>query len=197
MFLKCYVFSHTHFTTLASTELLLQYQAAARRSPPLLHTCWTYPASVVSQTSPSVGTHTPITCLGCATPAAPPPPATHRNVRRSPAIPNALSRLHCPPRSLEHSNVFFYAGRKPPSSGHWYYADFRLNLKPRQTESFLSTSDSGLNQHWHQVDCRFLLPGIASASTPDLSDPLDPIQHAASRAGCIGASSSHVSNSYR
>ena len=122
---------------------------------------------------------------------------THRNVRRSPAIPNALSRLHCPPRSLEHSNVFFCAGRKQPSSGHWCYADFRLNLKPRQTESFLSTSDSGLNQHWHQVDCRFLLPGIASASTPDLSDPLDPIQHAASRAGCIGASSSHFSNSYR
>jgi hypothetical protein len=35
----------------------------------------------------------------------------------------------------------------------------------------------------------FLLPRTASASTPDLSDALDPIQHAASRAGCIGASS--------
>ena len=81
MFLKCYVFSHTHTSpTLASTELLLellQYQARLPLGvlPPLLHTCWMYPASaVISQTSPSVGTHTPITCLGCATPAAPPPP---------------------------------------------------------------------------------------------------------------------------
>jgi hypothetical protein len=104
---------------LVHTELLLQYQAAATPRPsaaalfsllalfspplPCTHTCWTYPALLLS-----AHPHTPpiITCLGCgsATPAAPPRgPATHRNVRRSPAIPNALSRLHCPalPRTFE------------------------------------------------------------------------------------------------
>jgi hypothetical protein len=66
--------------------------------------------------------HTPASSshvCGCATPRCtssvlpPPAPRNLSNVRCSPAIPNALSCPHCPPRAL-----FFCAGRNLPSPAH-------------------------------------------------------------------------------